>query len=175
MHGGGDSSSNFKKQKSIQYLIDELIEFELVFPDLLLDNGMWWNEQIENLSSLNMVHAKKSINILYRTCNNIWRMSGDKATDFSFYTKRISLAAVYTSTLLFWLNDPSTDEENTEYFLDRRLNDISKISKLKKPFNVLKNLSSNLKKTTDTVKIKSVFDIIKKLNQIKNSSFSKPF
>ena len=90
-------------------------------------------------------------------------------------TKIISLAAVYSSTLLFWLNDSSNDEENTEYFLDRRLNDISKISKFKKPFHAFKNLSSNLKKTKDTVKIKSIFDIIKKLNQIKNSSFSKPF
>jgi ubiquinone biosynthesis protein COQ9 len=120
-------------------------------------------------------NSKRSIKILYRTCNNIWRMSGDKATDFSFYTKRISLAAIYTSTLLFWLNDSSIDEENTEYFLDRRLNDISKISNFKKPFNALKNLSSNFKKTKNTVKIKSIFDIIKKLNQIKNSSFSKPF
>ena len=120
-------------------------------------------------------NSKKSIKLLYRTCNNIWRISGDKATDFSFYTKRVSLAAVYTSTLLFWLNDSSINEENTEYFLDRRLNDISKISNFKKPFNVLKNLSSNFKKTTNTVKIKSVFDIIKKLNQIKKSSFSKPF
>ena len=120
-------------------------------------------------------NSKISIKIIYRTCNNIWRMSGDKSTDFSFYTKRISLAAVYTSTLLFWLNDSSIDEENAEYFLDRRLNDISRISNLKKPFNALKKLSSNFKKTKDTVKIKSVFDIIKKLNQIKNSSFSKPF
>ncbi|MDC0531011.1 COQ9 family protein [Alphaproteobacteria bacterium] len=120
-------------------------------------------------------NSKRSIKILYRTCNNIWRMSGDKATDFSFYTKRISLAAIYTSTLLFWLNDSSINEENTEYFLDRRLNDISKISNFKKPFNALKNLSSNFKKTKNTVKIKSIFDIIKKLNQIKNSSFSKPF
>ena len=120
-------------------------------------------------------NSKRSIKILYRTCNQIWRMSGDKSTDFSFYTKRISLAAVYTSTLLFWLNDASMDEEKTEYFLDRRLNDISKISKFKKPFNVLKDFSSNFKKTKDTVKMKSIFDIIKKLNQIKNSSFSKPF
>ncbi len=120
-------------------------------------------------------NSKRSIKILYRTCNNIWRMSGDKATDFSFYTKRISLAAIYTSTLLFWLNDSSVDQENTEYFLDRRLNDISKISNFKKPFNALKNLSSNFKKSKNTVKIKSIFDIIKKLNQIKNSSFSKPF
>ena len=67
-------------------------------------------------------NSKKSITILYRTCNIIWKMSGDKSTDFSFYTKRISLAAVYTSTLLFWLNDTSIAEEDTEYFLERRLN-----------------------------------------------------
>ena len=53
----------------------------------------------------------------------------NNATDFSFYTKRISLAAVYSSTLFFWLNDESIDNKNTEQFLDRRLNDISKISK----------------------------------------------
>ena len=113
--------------------------------------------------------------MLYRTCNSIWRISGDNATDFSFYTKRISLAAVYSSTLFFWLNDESIDNKNTEQFLDRRLNDISKISKFKKPFNELKSFSSNLKNTKNTINIKSVFDIIKKLNQMKNSTFSKPF
>ncbi|MDC0093706.1 COQ9 family protein [Alphaproteobacteria bacterium] len=120
-------------------------------------------------------NSKKSVKILYRTCNTIWRMSGDKSTDFSFYTKRISLAAVYTSTLLFWLNDSSIDQKHTEYFLDRRLNDISKISNFKKPFNALKDFSSIFKKTKNTLKIKSVFDILKKLNQIKKSSFSNPF
>jgi hypothetical protein len=65
--------------------------------------------------------------------------------------------------------------KNTEQFLDRRLNDISKISKFKKPFNEFKSFSSNLKNTKDTINIKSVFDFIKKLNQMKNSTFSKPF
>jgi ubiquinone biosynthesis protein COQ9 len=120
-------------------------------------------------------NSKKSVKILYRTCNNIWRMSGDKSTDFSFYTKRISLSVVYTSTLLFWLNDSSVDQESTGNFLDRRLNDISKISNFKKPFNELKNLSSSFNKAKNIVKIKSIFGIIKKINQIKNSSFSKPF
>ena len=82
------------------------------------------------------------------------------------------MAAVYSSTLFFWLNDESIDNENTEQFLDRRLNDISKISKFKKPFNELKSFSSNLKNTKNTINIKSVFDIIKKLNQMKNSTFS---
>ena len=120
-------------------------------------------------------NSKISIKMLYRTCNSIWRISGDNATDFSFYTKRISLAAVYSSTLFFWLNDESIDNKNTEQFLDRRLNDISKISKFKKPFNEFKSFSSNLKNTKDNINIKSVFDFIKKLNQMKNSTFSKPF
>ena len=85
------------------------------------------------------VNTKISLNILYRTCNSIWRIAGDKSTDFSFYTRRISLAAVYTSTLLFWLNDKSNNNVETEFFLDRRLKDISKISSLKKPFSDLKN------------------------------------
>ena len=86
-------------------------------------------------------HSKKSINILYRTCNNIWRMSGDKSTDFSYYTKRISLAAIYTSTLLFWLNDNSLDQEETDNFLKRRLSDISMIGKIKKPIKIFQNIS----------------------------------
>ena len=117
-------------------------------------------------------NSKKSINLLYRTCNSIWRITGDKSTDFSFYTKRVSLAAVYSSTLLFWLNDTSSDQEETSFFLDRRLNDISKIPNLKKPFNLIKKVSTNINKTKNTLKIKSVFDVLKKLNQIKNSSFS---
>ena len=117
-------------------------------------------------------NSKKSINLLYRTCNSIWRIIGDKSTDFSFYTKRVSLAAVYSSTLLFWLNDTSSDQEETSFFLDRRLNDISKIPNLKKPFNLIKKVSTNINKTKNALKIKSVFDVLKKLNQIKNSSFS---
>ena len=117
-------------------------------------------------------NSKKSISLLYRTCNSIWRMVGDKSTDFSFYTKRISLATVYSSTLLFWLNDTSKDQEQTSFFLDRRLNDIGKISNLKKPFSLMKKVSNNINIKRNTLKIKSVFDILKKLKQIKNSSFS---
>ena len=117
-------------------------------------------------------NSKKSLNILYRTCNSIWRIAGDKSTDFSFYTKRATLAAIYTSTLLFWLNESSINQEETSAFLDRRLNDINKISSLKKPFSVIKKVSNNINKTNIKIKIKPVFDILKKLNQMRNSSFS---
>ena len=89
-------------------------------------------------------NTKNSINMLYRTCDIMWRTSGDSSTDFSFYTKRLILSGVYSSTLLYWLNDESKKFNNTESFLDRRLNDVSKIGKLKKPksfFNKNNNFS----------------------------------
>ena len=118
------------------------------------------------------VNAKISLKILYRTCNSIWRIAGDKSTDFSFYTRRISLAAVYTSTLLFWLNDKSYNNVETEYFLDRRLKDISKISSLKKPISDVKKFTNNFQDMKNTINIKSIFSFFKKFNNIKNSSIS---
>ena len=118
------------------------------------------------------INTKISLNILYRTCNSIWRIAGDKSTDFSFYTRRISLAAVYTSTLFFWLNDKSNNNIETEYFLDRRLKDISKFSSLKKPLTDLKKFTNNFNRLANTINIKSAFRFLKKINNIKNSSIS---
>ncbi len=118
------------------------------------------------------VNTKISLNILYRTCNSIWRIAGDKSTDFSFYTRRISLAAVYTSTLLFWLNDKSNNNIETEFFLDRRLKDISKISNLKRPFTELKKIKNNFNGLKNTINIKSAFSFLKNINNIKNSSIN---
>ena len=108
------------------------------------------------------INAKTSINILYRTCNSIWRIAGDKSTDFSFYTRRISLATVYSSTLLFWLNDKSNNNIETEFFLDRRLRDISKISSFKKPFSDVKKFTNNFDRLKNIINIKSVFSFLKK-------------
>ena len=118
------------------------------------------------------VNTKISINILYRTCNSIWRIVGDKSTDFSFYTRRISLAAVYTSTLLFWLNDKSNNNIETEFFLDRRLKDISKISSFKRPLSDLRKFTNNFNGLKNTINIKSAFSFLKKMTKIKNSSVS---
>ena len=89
-----------------------------------------YKEAIRSSISITAIpaNAKTSINILYRTCDSIWKIAGDKSTDFSFYTRRITLAAVYSSTLLFWLNDKSNDSVETEFFLNRRLKDITNIS-----------------------------------------------
>jgi ubiquinone biosynthesis protein COQ9 len=66
-------------------------------------------------------HADRGLKRLYKTTDAIWRAIGDHPTDFSFYTKRLSLAAIYSSTLLFWLDDHSDDPTETKAFLQRRL------------------------------------------------------
>jgi ubiquinone biosynthesis protein COQ9 len=67
---------------------------------------------------------------VYRTVDSIWRVADDEATDFNFYTKRGLLAAVLTSSMLYWLNDTSDHHEETWSFLDRRIEDVMKIPKL---------------------------------------------
>jgi ubiquinone biosynthesis protein COQ9 len=61
---------------------------------------------------------------LYGTVDTIWREVGDTATDFSFYTKRATLAAVYAATLLYWLDDGSEGSSDTWAFLERRLDNV---------------------------------------------------
>ena len=67
----------------------------------------------------------------WRTADLMWRIAGDTSTDFNHYTKRITLGAVYASTLLVWLDDQSDGWRETAAFLDRRIDDVMKIEKLK--------------------------------------------
>jgi ubiquinone biosynthesis protein COQ9 len=76
-------------------------------------------------------NAGLGLKLLYRTVDAMWYAAGDTSTDFNFYTKRATLAGVYSSTLLYWLNDRSPGSEATWGFLDRRIDDVMKIEKLK--------------------------------------------
>ena len=67
----------------------------------------------------------------WRTADLMWRIAGDTSTDFNHYTKRMTLGAVYGSTLLVWLDDQSEGWTETAAFLDRRIDNVMKIEKLK--------------------------------------------
>lgn len=77
-------------------------------------------------------HAPLAAKLLYRSVDAMWRAAGDRSTDFSFYTKRATLAGVYGATLLYWLGDRSEDNEKTWAFLDNRMTDVMNIGKFKK-------------------------------------------
>jgi ubiquinone biosynthesis protein COQ9 len=67
----------------------------------------------------------------WQSADLMWRMAGDTSTDFNHYTKRMTLGAVYGSTLLVWLDDQSEGWSETAAFLDRRIDDVMRFEKWK--------------------------------------------
>jgi len=76
-------------------------------------------------------NALEGARIGWRTTDLMWRIAGDTSTDFNHYTKRLMLGGVYASTLLVWLDDQTDGWSETAAFLDRRIDDVMQIEKLK--------------------------------------------
>ena len=72
-----------------------------------------------------------ALRISWHSADLMWRIAGDTSTDFNHYTKRMTLGAVYGSTLLVWLDDQSAGWADTAAFLDRRIDDVMKFEKFK--------------------------------------------
>ena len=72
-----------------------------------------------------------ALRISWRSTDLMWRIAGDTSADFNHYTKRMTLGAVYGSTLLVWLDDESEGWTETAAFLDRRIDDVMKFEKFK--------------------------------------------
>ncbi len=67
----------------------------------------------------------------WRSADLMWRLAGDTSTDFNHYTKRVTLGAVYGSTLVAWLDDDSENRAETAAFLDRRIDNVMQFEKWK--------------------------------------------
>lgn len=71
------------------------------------------------------------LRIGWRSADLMWRLAGDTSTDFNHYTKRMTLGAVYSSTLLVWIDDGSEGWSETAAFLDRRIDDVMRFERWK--------------------------------------------
>ena len=129
-----EMKESFKKSKSKSLRIPDKINSQIIFR---LKAANKFKEAVR--ISLGMMalpkNSKIALKMLYKTCDIIWRDCGDKSTDFSFYTKRLILSGVYSSTLSYWLNE--SDFTKVEGFLQRRLNNVSNFGKIKKFKNVI--------------------------------------
>lgn len=76
-------------------------------------------------------NAMSSARFAWRAADRMWRIAGDRATDFNHYSKRGILSALYTSTLLVYLDDDSEGLAGTRGFLDRRIDDVMRFEKFK--------------------------------------------
>jgi ubiquinone biosynthesis protein COQ9 len=77
----------------------------------------------------------------WRTADLMWRAAGDTSTDYNHYTKRLTLGAVYGSTLLAWLDDNSEGWTETAAFLDRRIDNVMQFEKWKAQWRAQEHFS----------------------------------
>jgi ubiquinone biosynthesis protein COQ9 len=100
------------------------LRFELLLP---------WREAVRRGMTVLAVpqNAALGLRLLYETVDGTWYAVGDTSTDFSFYTKRASLAAIYAAATLFWLDDRSPGCIETDAFVDRRLADLHRLTELR--------------------------------------------
>ena len=77
------------------------------------------------------MYAADGAKLIWGTCDAIWDALGDTSQDVNWYTKRATLSGVYTATVLYWLGDDSADHAATWEFLDRRIDNVMQIEKLK--------------------------------------------
>jgi ubiquinone biosynthesis protein COQ9 len=83
------------------------------------------------ISYCSTANILNSITNIFKTADDIWFFTGDKSTDFSYYTKRLSLSFIYTSSVLYSISDVSENLSETKKFIEARVADILKINKLK--------------------------------------------
>lgn len=76
-------------------------------------------------------YAADGAKLIWETCDAIWNALGDTSDDINWYTKRATLSGVYGSCVLFWLGDESDGNADTWAFLERRIENVMQIEKIK--------------------------------------------
>lgn len=77
------------------------------------------------------IHAGDGAKAVWGTVDTVWTLLGDTSEDVNWYTKRMTLSGVYSSTVLYWLGDDSPDMAGTKDFLARRIANVMAFEKTK--------------------------------------------
>ena len=79
-------------------------------------------------------NAGQALKLGWSSADAMWRLAGDTATDYNHYTKRMTLGALYASTLAVFAQDESEGFADTKAFLERRIENVMQFEKLKAQF-----------------------------------------
>ena len=117
-------SGDFKKLR-----VNEKIRF------LILNRLKIIDKFFDKKSIFKLVVKQKSLSkaslMLFNVSDEIWHLSGDKSTDFNYYTKRIILMNVYSVSFVYFLNDNSAEYTKTKDLIDKQISNVLKFGKLK--------------------------------------------
>ena len=79
-------------------------------------------------------NAGQALKLGWGSADAMWRLAGDTATDYNHYTKRMTLGALYASTLAVFAQDESDGFADTKAFLERRIDNVMQFEKVKAQF-----------------------------------------
>lgn len=99
--------------------------------------------------------APEGARLIWGTADAIWTALGDTANDVNWYTKRATLSGVYGAVVLYWLGDDSVGGQATDAFIDRRIDDVMQVERVKAAVNsnpMLKPLTTPLGRLAAMIK-----------------------
>ena len=76
-------------------------------------------------------NVAQALRLGWTSADAMWRLAGDTATDYNHYTKRMTLGALYASTLAVFAHDESEGFAESKAFLERRIDNVMQFEKLK--------------------------------------------
>lgn len=76
-------------------------------------------------------NAALAAQLVWETADVIWTALGDRSQDVNWYSKRATLTAVISATVLFWLGDESEGRADTRAFIDRRIDGVMSVETVK--------------------------------------------
>ncbi len=113
---------NFRTHEKVIFFVMRRLE---IFNEIL-DKYKFFRETLRPFVFLNTSKT------LFQIADEIWFLSGDKSTDYNYYTKRFLLMKIYALTFSFFIFDRSEKFQNTRKFLDKQIELILGFGKLKK-------------------------------------------
>ncbi len=122
--------SKFRINEKIKYFVLKRLELF----DQIVDKKKFFKNTLRPSYFIN------SNKILYKISDEIWFLSGDKSTDYNFYTKRLILMKIYALTFTFFVFDNSTNLEDTKRFLEKQIGLVLKFGKIKQTIKSKFNL-----------------------------------
>jgi ubiquinone biosynthesis protein COQ9 len=106
-----------------------LLRFEILTP---------WRGALQHALTYDLTHVTKSyaVKSVWRAADIIWLWAGDMATDYNKYTKRSLLCGIISTATLFWLKKGNNSRDNLEEFLDRRIENVMQLNKIKRKLKI---------------------------------------
>ncbi len=122
-------SKEKKPTRFKSYKINEKIKYFVIRRLMIFQNLVNKKKFFKKIFKPNLILGSNKI--LFKIADEIWFLSGDKSTDYNYYTKRIILMKIYALTFSFFVFDDSKDLEKTKKFLDREINVVLSFGNLK--------------------------------------------